>query len=209
MQLPHKVGALVASAAVLGGSIITGSIVTAGVASAAPVSSTFTCNDQTLTNTITQNLKVPAGSYCILFGNQVTGNVSAAGYLATFGATLDKNLSINGGGFVDEGYTGSTVKGNVSITGSPGAPVLYHENFIGAGTTMTVDGNFSYGGNTSYLDISPAGFGAVGPPGLDVHGNFSYGNNVYWATADGGALAGLPIPFVSTYLHVGGNSSIS
>jgi cytoskeletal protein CcmA (bactofilin family) len=193
MRLTHKLGALTVAAAVIGGSIIT-----AGVASAAPVTTSLTCSNQTQYATVSQNLNVPAGSWCLLWGVEVKGNVSAAGTLELFnGATLDKNLSINGGGLIAEdtstNVSATTVKGNVSITGSPGAMGLYYMNMILQTNKLVIDGNFSYVGNSSSLMIYPAG--------LEVKGNFSYANNAYYN--------GVPIPFDPTNLKVDGHSSIS
>lgn len=138
---------------------------------ASPVTTTLTCNNQVLTTKVTQNLSVPAGSWCQV-STEVTGNVSSAGYLFAYGATFDKNVSVTGG-FVAEGPA-SSIGGNMSITGSSGPWTTANGralwwNWFATDSVTHITGNFSYVGNFVPLVISPAG--------LDVGGNFSYANN--------------------------------
>jgi hypothetical protein len=52
---------------------------------------------------------------------EVTGNVTVQGILKSFGATFDKNVTVDGGAFKALNY-GTTIKGNLTISNSAGDP---------------------------------------------------------------------------------------
>jgi hypothetical protein len=149
---------------------------------------------QVLSGTISKNVDVPAGTYCSLQYAHVTGNVSAEGNLSVDASVLDRNVSVNGGSLWLFNYA-SHIKGNVSVTGSPGDPVVgkaFGDNTAYAGPDSAtahgsvIDGDFSFTGNTAPL--------YVGSP-LTVR-NFTYALN----TSPTYDISGLT---------VSGNSSIS
>jgi hypothetical protein len=141
-----------------------------------------TCSGDLGGQKITGNLVVPAGTVCGMWG-EVTGNVTVQGVLKSFGATFDKNVTVDGGAFKSLNW-GTTIKGNLTINNSAGdtnpndtnangffapySPSHIFGNFtytgnsapLYVGESTTVDGNFTFNTNTSWLDI----------PQLDVNG---------------------------------------
>jgi hypothetical protein len=147
---------------------------------------------------IKANVDVPAGQYCSL-GVEVTGNVSVEGVLSSSGSTFDKNVNVSGPGSKLQFFNNpSEIKGNLTITGSSGAP---NGNIHGTGTSFftnseqggapRIDGNFTFTGNTGDLNV-------VKP--MTVAGNF---------TATGNGPYDMPWEFNSAALTVLGQQNIS
>jgi hypothetical protein len=119
------------------------------------------------------NLDVPAGTTC-KFAGEVTGNVTVEGTLAAFGAQFDKNLIVNGGRFGSANW-GSTILGNLNITGSQGNPGAGDLNgFWSEYSDSHIDGNVNYSGNAIPLYFQ-GGYAADGHQYKTmVEGNFNY-----------------------------------
>jgi hypothetical protein len=154
---------------------------------------TTTCTDgQFIQTTISNNLDVPAGVFCRISG-EVKGNVTVEGKLTAFGALFDKNVTVSGGQFTSGNY-GSTILGNLTITGSQGCPGCGDLNgFWLDYANSHVYGNVTLTGNVVPFYIQ--GTANSTPHYLIVDGNF---------TSSGTVLTG-----DQTLVHVGGTTNIS
>jgi len=156
---------------------------------------TTTCTGDMVTAPSTPNVAVPAGQTCrMLFWGEITGNVSVAGTLDTYGwVTIDGNVDVNGGALTESNWP-LDIKGNLSISNSAGQNGLngffgpYSTKQWGGPDRSEVHGNFSYTYNSAPL--------YVGYAGLKVDGNFDYSNNAKPPVID------------QSVFEVGGNSNI-
>ena len=123
-----------------------------------------------LTATV-ENLVVPAGATCSLWGAQtIKGNVTveAGATLESYQrTTFDGNVTVNGGNFKVLNRP-VTIKKNLTITNSTSDVNGFWNSQDG--DSSKVLGSFSYTGNTAPL--------YVGYDGLDVAGSYTYANNV-------------------------------
>ena len=154
-----------------------------------PGGGTTTCRGD-LTATVENNLVVPAGATCGLWGGQeIKGNVSVEAGAKLYSyqrTTFDGNVTVNGGNFQVLNRP-VTIKKNLTITNSNSDVNGFWNSQDG--DSSKVLGNFNYTGNTAPL--------YVGYDGLDVTGNYTYANNV--PSPDGWI----------THLTVHGSSNIS
>jgi hypothetical protein len=101
------------------------SAIVAGSAFAGASPTTCGSNDpqhaEQLHSTVLGNLTVPAGTWCVVGGNEIKGVANVYGHLISFGATFDTNVVVDGGSFQGmNGYT--TILGNLNISNSAGDP---------------------------------------------------------------------------------------
>jgi hypothetical protein len=123
---------------------------------------TTTCNSDWVNiphpvTMVNGNLDVPAGATC-KFSGEVTGNVTVEGTLAAFGAKFDKNVIVNGGRFGSANW-GSTILGNLNISGSQGNPGAGDLNgFWSEYSDSHIYGNVNYSGKVDLgrVGIAPA-----------------------------------------------------
>jgi hypothetical protein len=158
---------------------------------------TTTCTGGQITGPINNNLDIPAGARCFVgYPTEVKGNVTVEGSLISFGATFDKNVTVTGGTFKAENG-GTTILGNLTITGSAGDPTDPRGDFPGNGlwgvqppdgplNAINISGNVTYTGNSAPFYVGNQVF---------VGGNFTSSLNTSWVDA--------------TLLHVGGQKNIS
>ena len=143
-----------------------------------------------LTAEVDNNLVVPAGKTCSLWGAQeIKGNVTVEpeatleSYQQT---TFDGNVTVNGGTFKVLNRP-VTIKKNLTITNSTNDVNGFWNVYDGV--PSTIGGNFNYTNNAAPL--------YVGGLGVEVTGSYTYANNV--PGPDGWTSA----------LHVLGSSNIS
>ena len=121
-----------------------------------------------MTAPVENNLVVPAGATCSLWGAQeIKGNVTVEPGATLYSyqrTTFDGNVTVNGGNFKVLNRP-VTIKKNLTITNSPGSEVNGFWNSHD-GDASRVFGNFNYTGNTAPL--------YVGYDGLDVTGSYTY-----------------------------------
>jgi hypothetical protein len=133
---------------------------------------------------ITNNLNVPDGATCRLFGTEVQGNISvgAGATLHTFGFTADNNVTVSGGYFVDNNW-GFTIKHNLTIDGSQGDPYNANNGFWSNYSRSYIGGDFTYTNNLGWFYAEggqkTADDGTVLDSwnGATVHGSFNYSGN--------------------------------
>jgi hypothetical protein len=152
----------------------------AGIASAG--GGTTTCTGDIGQIVVPNNLSVPAGATCRLFGTEIQGNVSvgSGATLHTFGFTADQNVTVSGGFFVDNNW-GFTIKGNLTIDGSQGDCCSSNNGFWSNYSRSTIGKNFNYTNNAGWFYAE--GGSTPGNPsdswfeGATVGGNFLYSGN--------------------------------
>jgi hypothetical protein len=139
-------------------------------AHAAPGVKTATANtgDTPFSGKISSNLDVPTGVTFFLNGAEVTGNVTVEGTLRATNVTFDKNVIVSGGHFQFIN-TGSTVDGNLIVSGSAGNDVNGFWDNHGTGRSNLIVGNFNYEGNAAQLFV----WGDT----TSVQHNFNYDQN--------------------------------
>jgi hypothetical protein len=165
--------ALAATAAVVAGSALAGG------------STNKVCTQgEWVTSPVTGTLDVPAGVRCFLT-TEVKNTATVEGSLIAFGATFDKNVTVTGGTFKAENG-GTTILGNLTITGSAGDQIdPARDDFAGNGLfggngsnpyyqPIHIVGNFTYTGNSAPLYVG------YDDGKVNVDGNFTYNTNTSW-----------------------------
>ena len=199
----------IAAAALLATTAAASAATTPGHPAAITCTGTNPNSPQVLRGTVTGNLDVPVGTYCAVWGGEVTGNVSVEGALSASSATFDRNVAVSGpGSNLTLINNPSHIKGNLSVTGSSGDysggnPYMYGKSF-GIGQynqpgASQVDGNFSFDYNTGGL--------FVGSP-LNVGGNFEAIGNGPYPNSTGGPYSN-PGWFYTGGLNVTGSTTIA
>jgi hypothetical protein len=131
---------------------------------------------------VTNNLVVPNGATCRLFGVEVQGNVTVnpGATLHTFGFTADQNVNVNQGFLLNNNW-GFTIKGNLKIDGGQGDPYNVDNGFWSNYSRSTIGGNFTYTNNTGWFyaegGSTPGNSSDSWAEGATVKGSFTYSGN--------------------------------